>query len=65
METTGGSHIPAADLDERGYTLTEYWMPGGDSYNAPDIREKFLTHIVEDALHGQKFVLQQTQKCYA
>ena len=68
METTGGSHIPVAlsfDLDERGYTLTEYWEPRVGSYNVPDIREKFPAHIVEDALHGQKFVLQQTQECYA
>ena len=68
LETTGGSHIPVAlsfDLDERGYTLTEYWEPRDGSYNAPDIREKFPAHIVEDALHGQKFVLQQTQECYA
>ena len=68
METTGGSHIPVAlsfDLDERGYTLTEYWKPRVGSYNVPDIREKFPAHIVEDALHGQKFVLQQTQECYA
>ena len=68
LETTGGSHIPVAlsfDLDERGYTLTEYWEPRVGSYNVPDIREKFPAHIVEDALHGQKFVLQQTQECYA
>ena len=68
LETTGGSHIPVAlsfDLDERGYTLTEYWEPRDGSYFAQDIREKFPAHIVEDALHGQKFVLQQTQECYA
>ena len=68
LETTGGSHIPVAlsfDLDERGYTLTEYWEPRVGSYNVPDIREKFPAHIVEDALHGQEFVLQQTQECYA
>lgn len=67
LESTGGSHIPVAlsfDLDERGYTLTEYWEPRVGSYNVPDIREKFPAHIVEDALHGQKFVLQQTQECY-
>ena len=68
LETTGGSHIPVVlsfDLDERGYTLTEYWEPRDGSYFAQDIREKFPAHIVEDALHGQKFVLQQTQECYA
>lgn len=68
LETTGGSHIPVAlsfDLDERGYTLTKYWEPRDGSYYAQDIREKFPAHIVEDALHGQKFVLQQTQECYA
>ena len=67
LKTVSGSHVPVAlsfDLDERGYTLTEYWEPRDGSYNAPDIREKFPAHIVEDAFHSQKFVLQQTQKCY-
>ncbi len=68
LETTGGSYIPVAlsfDLDERGYTLTEYWEPRDGSYNAPDIREKFPAHIVEDGMDSQKFILQQTQECYA
>ena len=67
LNTVSGGHIPVAlsfDLDERGYTLTEYWEPRDGSYYAQDIREKFPAHIVEDALHGQKFVLQQTQECY-
>ena len=68
LETTGGSHIPVAlsfDLDERGYTLTEYWEPRDGSYFVQDIREKFPTHIVDDGLNSQKFILQQTQECYA
>ena len=68
LETTGGSHIPVAlsfDLDERGYTLTEYWEPRDGSYYAQDIREKFPAHIVEDGMDSQKFILQQTQECYA
>ena len=68
LETTGGSHIPVAlsfDLDERGYTLTEYWEPRDGSYFAQDIREKFPMHIVDDGLNSQKFILQQTQECYA
>ena len=68
LKTIIGGHVPVAlsfDLDERGYTLTEYWQPRDGSYYAPDIREKFPAHIVEDALHGQKFILQQTQECYA
>ena len=30
LKTVSGSHVPVAlsfDLDERGYTLTEYWEP--------------------------------------
>ena len=68
LETTGGSHIPVAlsfDLDERGYTLTEFWEPRDGSYFVQDIREKFPTHIVDDGLDSQKFILQQTQECYA
>jgi hypothetical protein len=51
-------------LDERGYTLTEYWEPRDGSYYAPDIRERFPAHIAEDALNNQKFILQQMQECY-
>ena len=68
LETISGSHVPAVlsfDLDERGYTLTEYWEPRDGSYYAQDIREKFPAHIVEDGLDSQKFILQQTQECYA
>ena len=48
-----------------GYTLTEYWEPRDGSYYAQDIREKFPAHIVEDDMDSRKFVLQQTQECYA
>ena len=68
LKTVSGGHIPVAlsfDLDERGYTLTEYWEPRDGSYYAQDIREKFPAHIAEDALNNQKFILQQTQECYA
>ena len=68
LETVSGSHIPVAlsfDLDERGYILTEYWEPGDGSYYAQDIREKFPAHIIEDGMDSQKFILQQTQECYA
>ncbi len=53
------------DIDERGYTLTEYWEPRDGSYYAQDIREKFPAHIAEDGMDSQKFILQQTQECYA
>lgn len=68
LKTVGGGHVPVAlsfDLDERGYTLTEYWEPGDGSYYVQDIREKFPAHIVEDGMDSQKFILQQTQECYA
>jgi len=67
LETVGGSHIPVAlsfDLDERGYTLTEYWEPRDGSYYAQDIREKFPSHIAEDGVDSQKFILKQMQECY-
>ncbi len=68
LETVIGSHIPVAlsfDLDERGYTLTEYWEPRDGSYYAQDIRENFPSHIVEDGMDSQKFILKQMQECYA
>ena len=68
LETVIGSHTPVVlsfDIDERGYTLTEYWEPRDGSYYAQDIREKFPAHIAEDGMDSQKFILQQTQECYA
>ena len=68
LETVIGSHIPVAisfNLDESGYTLTEYWEPRDGSYYAQDIREKFPANIAEDGMDSQKFILQQTQECYA
>lgn len=72
LETVRNSHIPVVlsfDLKEEGYTLgytlTKYWEPRDGSYYAPDIREKFPAHIAENALDSQKFILQQTQECYA
>ena len=41
------------------------WEPRDGSYYAQDIREKFPAHIVEDGMDSQKFILQQTQECYA
>lgn len=72
LETVIGSHVPVAlsfNLDEidyvMTYTLTEYWEPRDGGYYAQDIREKFPAHIVEDGMDSQKFILQQTQECYA
>ena len=69
LETIIGSHVPVAITfreDPSGtLTLTEYWQPRDGSYYAPDIREKFPAHIVEDGMDSQKFILQQTQECYA
>ncbi len=68
LETVSGSHTPVAlsfNLGERGYTLTEYWEPRDGSYYAQDIREYFPSHIVEDSMDNQKFILRQTQECYA
>ncbi len=68
LETVSGSHIPVAlsfNLDESGYTLTEYWKPRDGSCYAQDIREKFPAHVAEDGIDSQKFILQQKQECYA
>lgn len=69
LETIIGSHVPVAITfreDPSGtLTLEEYWEPRDGSYYAQDIREKFPSHIVEDGMDSQKFILQQTQECYA
>lgn len=63
------SHIPVAITfreDPSGtLTLEEYWKPGDGSYYAQDICEKFPAYIAEDGMDSQKFILQQTQECYA
>ena len=69
LKTVPGSHVPVAITfreDPSGtLTLEEYWQPRDGSYYAQDIREKFPAHIVEDGMDSQKFILQQTQECYA
>lgn len=68
LETVTGSHVPVAlsfDVDENGYTLTEYWEPRDGGYLARDIREKFPVHAAEDGVDSQKFIIQQKQECYA
>lgn len=69
LETVISSHVPVAITfreDPSGtITLEEYWKPRDGSYYAQDIREKFPAHIVEDGMDSQKFILQQTQNCYA
>lgn len=69
LKTVRGSHVPVAITfreDPSGtLTLEEYWQPRDGSYYAQDIREKFPAHIVEDGMDSQKFILQQTQECYA
>ncbi len=69
LETIIGSHVPVAitfQEDPSGtLTLEEYWEPRDGSYYAQDIRDKFPAHIAEDGMDSQKFVLQQTQECYA
>ena len=69
LETVTGSHVPVAitfreDLSGN-LTLEEYWEPRAGSYYVQDIREKFPASDVEDGMDSQKFILQQTQECYA
>lgn len=69
LETITGSHIPVAITfreDPSGtLTLEEYWELRDGSYYVQDIREKFPASAVEDGMDSQKFILQQTQECYA
>ena len=69
LKTVSGGHVPVAITFREGpsgtLTLEEYWEPRDGSYYAQDIREKFPAHIVEDGMDSQKFILQQTQECYA
>ncbi len=68
LEEVGGFHVPEAltfRIDADGYHLEEYWTPGdGDDYYT-DIQKKFPGEIVQDAMDGEKFVLEQVQDCYA
>lgn len=67
IEMVAGSHVPVKlsfDSNEEGYVLTEYWEPGDGSYFVSDIREKCPSHIVEDMLDSQKFIMEQMQDCY-
>ncbi len=68
LEKVSGSHTPEAltfRIDENGYHLEEYWIPGdGDDYYT-DIQKKFPGDIVKDAMDGEKFVLEQIRDCYA
>jgi beta-lactamase regulating signal transducer with metallopeptidase domain len=66
---TGGGHYPAAitfNKDKTGaYELTEYWEPRDGSEYAPSLKAKFPSDIYQDALDTQKYVMAQTQACYA
>lgn len=70
LENVGGSYVPAAlTFEHKGnaYTLTEYWEPRDGSYFVSDVRSKFPRfdpQMTEDAIDSQKFVLEQTQRCY-
>ena len=69
LETGSGSHIPVAvtlrEEPSGALILEEYWHPRDGSYFVQDIREKFPPHIAQDGIDSQKFILQQTQECYA
>lgn len=67
IEDVGGSHIPVVltfTLNENGYQLQEYWEPRDGSYYVDDIRKKFPSDTVGDALDSQKYIVQQIQGCY-
>lgn len=68
LKSVGGAHYPAAITfreEDGSFTLTEFWTPRDGDYYAPDIREKFPDEVENEALDTQKFVLSQSQNCYA
>lgn len=68
LEEVGGSYMPVAltfTIDGDGFILEGYWEPRDGSYFEEDVRGKFPEYIVEDGLNSQKFVVRQTQNCYA
>ena len=74
LEIVSGSHMPAVltfDRDSDGeYILTNYWKPRSGAYYQPDIEKRFgmgqlSAETIADALDSQKFILAQTQACYA
>jgi len=68
FEDTTGSHMPVAisfDVNEEGeYALNEYWMPMDGSGYGPSIKEKFPSHLYDDAIDTQKHVYGQIMNCY-
>ncbi len=68
MMRTGSRHMPAAltfHVKGKEYTLEEYWEPQTGEVYETDIRKRFPTDIVEEALHGEKYMLSQMQDCYS
>lgn len=69
LSEAGGSHMPVAITFEKSaagdYELNEYWIPKDGSYYAPSIKEKFPSAIYAAAHDTQKYILAETQVCYA
>jgi len=65
----GGAHIPTnITLEENAdgsWTVLNYWEPRDGSYYVEDIKAIFPGDSANDALDSQKYVLKQTQNCYA
>jgi len=63
-----GSYIPTVitfDVSGDGaLTLEEYWIPGDGSDYVSDIKEKFPKELHEDAIDGEKYILELNQAIY-
>lgn len=67
LKEVGGLHCPVVlTFEETGdnYKLLEYWQPRDGSYYEQDIRDKFPDEVEDYAMDTQRYVAQQTQKCY-
>lgn len=68
LESAGGCHVPAAltfETDQDQYILKEYWTPGDGSYFVSDIQNKFPSHLADDGIDSQKYIIRQQQSCYS
>ena len=72
FQNVSGSHVPAVltfrEQEDGSYTLTDYWEPRDGSYYVPDLEKMcnmYFPDVSQEMLDPQRYVLAQTQNCYA